>query len=99
MVLISQKIQGFMHALCACLLAGILGVKKSFDFIFTFFLRSPDLRAEAYDPVPTRLDDQLEDQIAGFLANPKKGLKVDCDAKKVNCKRFVVVLLFFVVFI
>lgn len=36
-------------------------------------LSCPDLRAEAYRP--ERLDDQLDDQVRRFLANPAKGLQ------------------------
>ncbi|MGK7346566.1 MAG: DUF547 domain-containing protein [Candidatus Nitrospinota bacterium M3_3B_026] len=35
----------------------------------------PDLRRKAYDP--SRLDEQLDDQVKAFLANEAKGLRID----------------------
>ena len=41
----------------------------------------PDIATEAFRP--ERLNEQLDAQMKGFLANPEKGMKVDADGKRV----------------
>lgn len=45
----------------------------------------PDLRLEAY--TPEKVNDQLNDQLSGFLANPHKGFRLDQDQTTVHVSR------------